>query len=171
MVPPLNNGLPKIGKYACKDPKTVKEWIDNEEKSDYVYIVLATPMKKNAAPFLLMLFGTDNRFSCEDILARWSQTEKLLQDQGITVCGFSSDGDPRLLKSMKIKTELFEERKRKSMAKIPKHWSEWYRANISETPCVQDCLHITNKLKNRLMRTKPNYPPSDIIIGKLNKLL
>lgn len=42
----------------------------------------------------LNVFGTNNRFTLENALKRWQYLESQVFKHGITVLGFSSDGDP-----------------------------------------------------------------------------
>lgn len=42
--------------------------------SSLVYIVLAQPIKKNVPPFVLQIFGTDNKFRTQNVLQRWKHT-------------------------------------------------------------------------------------------------
>lgn len=42
-----------------------------QPKSNYVYIVVAQPVVPHASPFILQLFGTDNKFRTSDVLKRW----------------------------------------------------------------------------------------------------
>lgn len=52
------------------------EMRSNMQKSaaTYVYMVMAQPLACHAPPFILQLFGTDNKFKSRDVLARWKYT-------------------------------------------------------------------------------------------------
>lgn len=41
------------------------------KKSTLVYIVMAIPLKEGVPPFILQLYGTDNRFTAIDVIKRW----------------------------------------------------------------------------------------------------
>lgn len=59
-----------------------KEEIENLMKkplSSLLYVVMAQPLANNIPPFILLIFGTDNRFTTKDVLQRWSETEKHLE--------------------------------------------------------------------------------------------
>lgn len=47
--------------------------------SSLVYVVMAQPLKKGAHPFILQIFGTDNKFKSEHVLKRWKHTVEVLE--------------------------------------------------------------------------------------------
>lgn len=127
IVLPLNqNGMPRTFAYTPTSASQIEEFIQLS-RSGLVYIVVAQPLASNASPFILQIFGSDNRFKTDDVLKRWACTEKeperyfhhLAKDfadvyiqihaifhsyrHGIEVIGYASDGDPRLLSAMKKK--------------------------------------------------------------------
>ena len=93
----------------------------------------------------------------------------------ITVLGFSSDADPRLLKAMREKAFSASE-----PDDIPLIWAGWYVQEVVQSQSfIQDTHHIGTKLKTRL--TKPsvvlrmgNYTASSAhlraLIGQTSKL-
>ena len=50
--------------------------------------------------------GTDNKSTAEDVLQRWAYIKRAAEEHGIWIAGFSSDGDTRLLKAMRINCSL-----------------------------------------------------------------
>lgn len=50
-----------------------------QPKSKLVYIVVAQTMNKNVTPFILQIFGTDNKFKTTSVLKRWIYTENELR--------------------------------------------------------------------------------------------
>lgn len=63
-------------------PRTEKEMIQlmKKPKSTLVYIVMAQPMDSaHSPPFLLQIFGTDNKFRTQDVLHRWNETKNELK--------------------------------------------------------------------------------------------
>lgn len=67
---------------------------------------MVQPLSFAAEPFCLQLFGTDNQFDFKDVISRQRFTRTELKKNGIDVLGMSSDGDPKLLKAMKILSRL-----------------------------------------------------------------
>lgn len=75
VLPLKENGIPKT---MCFVPRSAEE-IQNLmklEQSTLVYIVVAQPLTPNIPPFILQIFGTNNKFKKGDVLARWIQIEK-----------------------------------------------------------------------------------------------
>lgn len=54
-------------------PQSVDEMEDfiKKPKSTLVYFVLAQPIKENVPPFILQIYGIDNKFKSADVLQRW----------------------------------------------------------------------------------------------------
>lgn len=67
---------------------------------------MVQPLSLDAQPFCLQIFGTDNKFNFSDAVKRHSFIRSELKKEGIDVLGFSTDGDPKLLKAMKILSQL-----------------------------------------------------------------
>lgn len=144
-----------ISQFPADCPAKVQETIAQTKMSTYVYTVMAQPICQNSPAFCLQMFGTDQKFSFLDVLNRWNHLEELLKAKGITILGYSSDGDTRLLKAMKIKNQLSD-----FSINRPHGWKTFFFSEYcTEFPCVQDTIHIGNKLKNRLLR------PTPLIIG------
>lgn len=78
--------LPTDSKTGCPTPftfipQTVNEIDDqmkSNSKSSLVYLVLAQPMVNNAPPFILQVYGTDNKFKSQNVLQRWQHTKDQL---------------------------------------------------------------------------------------------
>lgn len=50
------------------------QMISRKPVSAIVYTVLAQPLVEKAPPFVLQVFGTDNKFKSKDVVNRWSHT-------------------------------------------------------------------------------------------------
>lgn len=77
---------------------------------------------------------------------------------GINVIGVSSDGDPRLLSSMRSKVQL-------SLKNFSKEELENYVAQGSEWIFAQDTVHIGTKLRNRLLKSDLLLPMGNCLIS------
>lgn len=101
-----------------------------------------------------VLFHTcsDNKFEAKDVLNRWKHTEYVLEREGIKVMAHASDGDPRLLKAMKIRAGY-------GSSDTPSRWGDWFRIRESlTTPInVQDMIHTVNKFRNRLINSDMQF--------------
>lgn len=45
-----------------------------KNKSNNAYVVMAQPLVENIPPFMIQLFGTDNKFRAKDVILRWRHT-------------------------------------------------------------------------------------------------
>lgn len=122
---------------------------------------MAQPIKANIPPFCLCIFGTDNKFDASDVMRRWDFVVTELQSLNIQVLGISSDGDSRLLKSMKICSQLG--------TTTPSNNSyqncSWYSVD-ERFICVQDPTHVGTKLRNRLLKPSILLPIGKLLISK-----
>lgn len=75
MVLPIDahTGCPKRYEFTARDEEEIKKFMQHS-KSTLVYIVMAIPLKEGVAPFILQMFGTDNRFKAIDVIKRWNFT-------------------------------------------------------------------------------------------------
>lgn len=149
---PLINGLPKTDAYIASSAKTIEDYFRQCIKSHYAYAIMAQPLSDKAPPYCLGLFGTDNRFTANDVKSRWSYMIKTAEEFGIHVVGFSSDGDSRFMKSMR----------ENSVLPIPENeeplngWS-WFRmrygvCEADKITYIQDTVHIATKFRTRLLK-------------------
>lgn len=67
-------GCPKPFTYLALDAEVIKQHL-MESKATLVYVVMAQPIDEKAPPFLLQMFGTNNRFDTTDVLKRWRHTQ------------------------------------------------------------------------------------------------
>lgn len=78
VLPFDENGIPKMYESTAANADEIKKFMQHT-KSTLVYIVLAIPIKQGIPPFMLQMFGTDNRFKSSDIILRWTHTVLELQ--------------------------------------------------------------------------------------------
>lgn len=122
---------------------------------------MAQPLKENIPPFCLCIFGTNSEFTSNDVLNRWSFIKEQLQQLNIQILGYSSDGDPKLLKSMKIASNLGI---KESLVNFKD--CTWFSAHAPDFICVQDPTHIGTKLRNRLLKPSILLPFGKFLISK-----
>lgn len=70
-------GYPKRFEFTTRDEEEIKKYC-RMTKSTHIYVVIAIPLKEGVAPFLLQIFGTDNRFTTQNVVKRWNHTIKEL---------------------------------------------------------------------------------------------
>ena len=75
IVLPFNseNGMPISFTFLADSAEKMRKHME-ERTSTHVYIVLAQPLIQNAPPFILQIFGTDNKFTAQNVLQRWNWT-------------------------------------------------------------------------------------------------
>lgn len=98
-VLPLGNGCPLTNSFIANSANSIAQYFDSEIRANVVYVIMAKTLNKTAKPFCLSIFGTNNRFSNEDVINGWNVMKTAATEQGIEIIRFSSDGDPRLLKA------------------------------------------------------------------------
>lgn len=127
-----------------------------------VNVIMAQPIQIGAPSFCLSVFGTDNKFTGDNVITRWDLIQQKLSEVGIKIVGISSDGDSRLLKAMRHKNKL----PCINNYKLPAEWSEFFFADFdSEISCIQDPTHIGTKLRNRILNTKKLLILGDEIVS------
>ncbi|KAK3925224.1 Hypoxia up-regulated protein 1 [Frankliniella fusca] len=147
-VPNLDNrGLPEILKFPATSEDVMRGYFESKETSQYVYCILARPLKDFASSFVVSCFGTNNKFKADHVKARWPYELQAAAAHNIQIKVFSSDGDTRCLSTMR---ELMFQ-----ACGNPLSWHFWFRATLDlKVVCVQDPTHVATKLRNLLLRSK-----------------
>jgi hypothetical protein len=151
---PLNeDGMPIVSFFKARTAQQMKNFVDSFQTTSYLYVMMAQSMDANSPSFCLSVFGTSNKFTSEIVLKRWRKVKDDLNNNGIKLLGVSSDGDSRLLKAMRQKSELptfnFES------DAVPDEWFDWFNAKFKpEIICIQDTTHIGGKMRTRLLNSK-----------------
>lgn len=75
LVLPINkkNGMLQTMTFRAESAERMKEYL-GRPLSTLVYIVVAQPLKEKTPPFILQIFGTDNKFNANDVSKRWAHT-------------------------------------------------------------------------------------------------
>lgn len=133
---------------------------------------MVKPVAINSSSFCLCVYGTDNKFKMKDVLNRNAKILSALAEEGIEVLGVSSDGDSRLLKYMKIISQIGDNADREE---VPKELRKnvFSKVNLKIYP-IQDPQHILTKLRNALAKLSANlkintYPISHAFLINLVK--
>lgn len=69
----IHTGCPKRFEHTARNLEEIKSFMQHT-KSKLIYIVMAIPLKEGVAPFILQMFGTDNKFKAIDVIKRWNFT-------------------------------------------------------------------------------------------------
>lgn len=80
LVLPINTdtGMPIPFSYVFKSVEAAQMFI-KKSKSSLVYVVLAQPLMPHIPPFVLQIFGTDNKFTSVNVVNRWKYTTQELK--------------------------------------------------------------------------------------------
>lgn len=73
------SGMPLSSQYEAKTLGDIENHMQNQ-LSSLVYVIIAQPIQPNAAPFVLQLYGTNNKFSSADVANRWKFTMEKLDE-------------------------------------------------------------------------------------------
>lgn len=159
---PLNNGIPIKLYYQTDSFDKLREWFSNVDRAPLINIQMVQPVTKShiiPTPFLLCAFGTTNKCESIDIIRRWLWIfeESLLRN--IRIIGFSTDGDPKYLRAMRLVTGWFaslpntqlNNHKDAFRVNIPKEWNWYFLGDRQLFLCFQDATHLCTKLRNRLL--------------------
>lgn len=74
----INTGCPKTFHFNATDAETIQVHLQ-EQRSTMVYVIMAQPIDEKVPPFVLQLFGTNNRFTTSDVVKRWNFTKSELE--------------------------------------------------------------------------------------------
>lgn len=73
-------GFPIERSYKARSAEEIENHVNDESinKSTLMYIIVAQPLKPNVPPFILSIFGTNNKFTTDHVLKRWQFIQKEL---------------------------------------------------------------------------------------------
>lgn len=108
---PLKNGFPSSRYFSTNSMTELEQWHEQIDKSTLlnVHVVQALCSLDQAPPppFLLAAYGTNCKYTAQDILKRWSTIFDICMNQNIRILGFSTDCDPRSMKAMRDSMGFF----------------------------------------------------------------
>lgn len=135
--PPLQtDGFPRISAFNIDSFHELEHALQKRKISSLLNIHVLQPItseNKHLSPFLLLAYGTDNKFDSYDLMNRWMRLFDETSQRGIRIVGFSTDCDPRYLRTMRMMTNFFSSlfnfdlRSRPDAFKIrlPSNW-DWF---------------------------------------------
>ncbi|CAF1456785.1 unnamed protein product, partial [Rotaria magnacalcarata] len=112
------------------------------------------------AATVLSAYGTDQKITAIDILKRWLMIYNQFNSKGIRVLGFSTDGDPKYLRAIRLAANYFVKTqilniyndKLSFTVKIPSGWTAWFFLSSSQLFLfMQDGTHVCTKIRNRML--------------------
>ncbi|XP_031357928.1 uncharacterized protein LOC116181664 isoform X2 [Photinus pyralis] len=145
-VIPQHNGLPRENYFEATSARRIQQIFVEGERAQYGYAIMAQCPIDKTPSFCLNIFGTNNKFTHNDVIQRWEQMKVSARRYNIELLGFSSDGDTRLLKAMRLTTKLSNQ--------VTEKWKWFHMPLDTGNICTQDTVHIGTKLKTRLINQK-----------------
>jgi hypothetical protein len=164
---PLRNGLPIPLHYQTDSFEQLRDWFSDEEPSPLLNIHMIQPITiKEIAPkpFLLSAYGTNGKYDSIDIIRRWIWVFHQAMLKNIRIVRFSSDGDPKYLRAMRLAIDFFaslpniklNSYKDAFQVKVPKKWNWYFLGERQLFLCFQDATHLCTKIRNRLLSSTAN---------------
>ncbi|KAJ1529957.1 hypothetical protein ONE63_006685 [Megalurothrips usitatus] len=158
VLPLMANGMPQVDAFPASSAAMIAHHFASVEPAGTAYIMMAQPMSQTAAPFCLLVYGTNNKFTSESVSFRWDFVKKELLKEGIEVIGFSSDGAGQLLRAMQCR--LFSSAS-KEASECPYYFCD---EQIREV-VFQDTIHLANKLKTRILNESIVLPIGEFLVS------
>ena len=109
---PLKNGCPSPRRFSTDSLNELEAWHSNVDKSSllHAHVVQALPIdnqRSPPSPFLLAAYGTNGKYTAQDIMNRWSTIFDSCLVRNIRIIGFAADCDPKNLKAMRDSMGFF----------------------------------------------------------------
>lgn len=165
-------GMPIPLSFPARNAEEIGSYFSSSSQlAGYVNVIMAQPLA-NVAPFCLMMFSSDNKYTADMVSKRWNFVRNELQKLKINVLCISSDSDPRYNSAMRKLSQLGHESNIFGNA-------NWFACGVSsKIPIfIQDAPHLMTKIRNLLLRTRFNPqklkfgPRYSIQIRHLQKLI
>lgn len=146
-----NDGLPIPYSYKARTAGEIaNHFSSGVPVANYIHTIMAKPLGSSPS-FCLLIFGTNGKYTAEDVSKRWNSVTEHLNKVGITTIALASDSDPRYNASMRRNSQLGV-----SSTSIIK--KEWFKCGDDLAPpfYYQDTIHILTKMRNFFLSTKVN---------------
>ncbi|KAK4876265.1 hypothetical protein RN001_012687 [Aquatica leii] len=153
-VSPLNpeTGFPERGRFVVNTLTDIQRAFNEETLQD------------TAPSFCICVYGSDNKFSAEDVLNRWQYLKKQDSLHDIEIVGFSSDDDTRCLKAIKEASNFPV-----SVDTINNDcpYKPYFQMSFSPEKCIfiQDTVHVGTKLKTRFLKPNVYLPMENFVVS------
>lgn len=165
------NGMPKAASFPATSASKIESYFHDmrtkkgKQPAHLLNVVMAQSLVKEVAPFCLLAYCTDGKYTAQHVRNRWKYITEECSKWNIRVNAWSADGDPRHNCVMKNSIQLGE---------IVPGYPEWFNARMGEELGVfpfQDPCHIGTKFRNILLKRKLKFGSHTVSIEHLIKLL
>lgn len=176
VLPCKEDGLPLYDSFLATSFEAIEYCFKSNQVSKYAYIYVAQCISPTIPAFCLACIGSNISFTAKDVLKRWKYIFEECKQRNITVVSFGGDGDSRLLKAMKISTQLKVQGIDKTLyslspsfstlsLKFPNEWTWFWVEKPTSIPYIQDYVHVAVKLKSRLLKPSIMLPMGRYLAG------
>lgn len=107
VLPLEENGFPGDKKMVFDKVADAEEAFKNNSMASNAYVFMAQPLSDNVPAFCCAVYGTDNKFDHQTVLSRWNFIKSEAKKHDVEILGYSSDGDNRCLKAMRILKKFY----------------------------------------------------------------
>ena len=107
--PPLSNGIPQKDFFQTDSFDEFASWMEKFDRSKLINLHVVQPLTLSVSPFILSAYGTNGKVTATDVLQRWLYIYEKCLSYGVRIVGFSTDGDARYLRAMRLCTRFFAE--------------------------------------------------------------
>ncbi|CAF3235688.1 unnamed protein product, partial [Rotaria sp. Silwood2] len=186
-VTPIIDGTPLENAFKFTTFNDLETAIETVPRANVVNVHLVQPISnsnttKTPPATVLSAYGTNNRINAMDVLKRWLFIYQEFHSRGIRILGYSTDGDPKYLRGMRLASNFFLKKKTLNIfndkllfkVEIPSNWSFWYFLEPTQLfVFIQDGVHLCTKVRNRLLskRAKLKMGLYDVSIKHLYHLI
>lgn len=149
ILPMDQNGMPiPFCSKARTSTEILRHFSSNIPVAHFINTVMAKPIG-NAPAFCLLINGSNNRYSAQDVSKRWIYITQELKKIGIGVLSISSDSDPKSNAAMRINSYLGND---------SSYIDDTFKcgSNLQPPFYIQDYSYIATKLRNLLLKTIDN---------------
>lgn len=172
-VLPLNpeNGMPIADSYHANSAADIERCFYDvktgaeKKRSTNINVVMAQPLVKSIPAFCILIFGTDSKYTTDDIVKRWAYIEDELAKRNIKVVSFASDSDPKFNSAMRRHLKLGQ-----CTSPLPEWFNAEYSFNINFVT-FQDEEHIGTKFRNRVLNREMKIGKYKITVDHLNTVI
>lgn len=146
-IPPINsqNGMPVALTFPARNTEEMFDHFNSNLPSHFLNIIMAQPIA-HVPSFCLLIFGSDNKYTANEVSMRWEYITCELKKLNIKVITVASDSDPRYNAAMRQLSELG------TSTNDDIHWFSCGK-NKNSPFYVQDPVHIVTKMRNFLLKT------------------
>jgi hypothetical protein len=171
---PLVHGIPKPNFFQTENFDELKSWFNNFDKSKFINLHMIQSVKPFVPPLILSTYGSNNKATATDVLKRWLYIYNKSLVEGVRVIGFSTDGDSRYLRAMRLCSRFFAELPNLNLFKnhdefsinIPRQWNWFFMKAQQILLFMQDPIHVATKFRNRLLSEVASMKMGKYLIDK-----